>query len=39
MKGRRGKFGMLGVERGKGVIMETTGARHMARRRSGGEGI
>jgi hypothetical protein len=29
MKGRQGKFGMLGVERGKGVIMQTTGARHI----------
>jgi hypothetical protein len=32
-KGRRGRFGMLGMERGKGVITETTGVRHMARRR------
>jgi hypothetical protein len=30
---------MLGMERGKGVIMETTGARHVARRRSEGDGI
>jgi hypothetical protein len=28
---------MLGVERGKGVIMKTTGARHMARRRIQGK--
>jgi hypothetical protein len=31
-KGRQGRFGMLGVERGKGVITETTGARHMERK-------
>jgi hypothetical protein len=30
---------MLGVERGKGVIMETTGVRHMARRRGEGDEI
>jgi hypothetical protein len=30
---------MLDMERGKGVIMETTGVRHMARRRGEGDRI
>jgi hypothetical protein len=30
---------MLDMEKGKGVITETTGVRHMARRRGEGDGI
>jgi hypothetical protein len=28
---------MIGMERGKGVIIETTGLRHMAKRRGEGD--
>ena len=43
MKGKRVIFGMLGVERGKGVITKKSRVRHVARRRiqgkSEGDGI